>query len=151
MGCHIWHLFPSKFPQFISSFYTLLLKYIVISQGGQLSIENDAMVKFYLKNVNFVLLSINLSPANSMFTPAILVENCVLYILGLDSELIYNNYSYNYTLFIAPGDILLIESTYYLKINILQNASRYRPARLDLNESGIIEKPLKRTSTAISF
>ncbi len=28
---------------------------------------------------------------------------------------------------------------------------RYRPARLDLNESGIIEKPLKRTSTAISF
>jgi hypothetical protein len=33
---------------------------------------------------------------------------------------------------------------------------RYRPARLDLNErdesaSGIIEKPLKRTWTAISF
>ncbi len=27
----------------------------------------------------------------------------------------------------------------------------YRPARLDLNESGIIEKPLKRKSTAISF
>ena len=30
-------------------------------------------------------------------------------------------------------------------------SKRYRPARLDLNESGIIEKPLKRTSTAISF
>jgi hypothetical protein len=28
---------------------------------------------------------------------------------------------------------------------------RYRPARLDLHESGIIEKPFKRTSTAICF
>ncbi len=31
------------------------------------------------------------------------------------------------------------------------NPWRYRPARLDLHESGIIEKPFKRTSTAICF
>ncbi len=43
---------------------------------------------------------------------------------------------------------------HYLEARILMMSrihKRYRPARLDLNESGIIEKPLKRTSTAISF
>ncbi len=35
--------------------------------------------------------------------------------------------------------------------NILQLYQRYRPARLDLHESGIIGKPFKRTSTAIYF
>ncbi len=31
------------------------------------------------------------------------------------------------------------------------NSKSYHPARLDLHESGIIEKPFKRTSTAICF
>ncbi len=47
----------------------------------------------------------------------------------------------------------------YMFIGQLQDQSsfsflflkRYRPARLDLNESGIIGEPFKRTSTAISF
>ncbi len=42
-------------------------------------------------------------------------------------------------------------SLYKILCKLLNKNLRYRPARLDLNESGIIGKPLKRTSTAICF
>jgi hypothetical protein len=34
---------------------------------------------------------------------------------------------------------------------VAMSLSRYRPARLDLHESGIIGKPFKSTSTGIGF
>ncbi len=40
---------------------------------------------------------------------------------------------------------------FYFNHEIIAGVKRYRPARLDLHESGIIGKPFQRISTAICF
>ncbi len=53
--------------------------------------------------------------------------------------------------YMTPFYLLKIVFPKFDPLTVTGMALRYGPARLDLNESGIIEKPLKRTWTAICF